>query len=179
MEDCNKKLFDSIGEDVRISKSAEITRPHLVKLGNHIAIDMGVYMSVSAELGDYIHIAPHVCIIGGAEAKLIMESFTGIAAGSKIICAGDDYKTGILCPLVSTKYRRIINKPIVFKKFSCVGVNSIVMPGVVLAEGSVLGAGSLLTRDTEPWTIYVGSPAKAIGKREFDLCMLGAKELGY
>ncbi len=179
MEDCNKTFFDMIGEDVRISKSAEIVRPHLIKLGSHIAIDMGVYISVSAELGDYIHIAPHVCIIGGAEAKLVMEDFTGIAAGSKIVCAGDDYNTGILCPLVSTKYRKIINKPVIFKRFSCVGVNSIVMPGVTLAEGSVLGANSLLTKSTEPWTIYVGSPAKPVRKRDLDLCMLGAKEMGY
>ena len=35
-----------------------------------------------------------------------------------------------------------------------------------MAEGSVLGAGSLLTRDAEPWTIYVGTPAKAVKKRD-------------
>jgi galactoside O-acetyltransferase len=35
-----------------------------------------------------------------------------------------------------------------------------------MAEGSVLGAGSLLNRDTEPWTIYVGTPAQAIKKRD-------------
>jgi acetyltransferase-like isoleucine patch superfamily enzyme len=36
-----------------------------------------------------------------------------------------------------------------------------------------------LTKSTEPWTIYVGSPAKPVRKRDLDLCMLGAKEMGY
>ena len=53
------------------------------------------------------------------------------------------------------------------------------MPGVTLAEGSILGANSLLTKNTEPWTIYVGSPAKPIKKRKKDIIIKNAKELGY
>ena len=45
------------------------------------------------------------------------------------------------------------------------------MPGVTLAEGSILGANSLLTKDTEPWTIYVGSPAKPIKIRRRDIIL--------
>lgn len=173
-------LFKKIGDDVRISKSAEIVRPELIELGNHISIDMCVYMSVSAVLGDYIHIAPHVCIIGGADSKLIMEDFTGMSAGSKVICASDDFRDGHLCPFVPIKYRHVINKPIIFKRFTCVGVNSVVMPGVTMAEGSVLGANSVLTHDTEPWTVYVGSPAVALKKlRNSELVLIGAKALGY
>lgn len=171
--------FKSVGFDVIIDDLARITRPEYVSIGNHVGIDMGVYISVRALIGDYIHIAPHVCIIGGNDALLTMEDFTGIAAGSKIICAGDDYKIGMLNPLVPIKYRNVINKPVVFKRFSCVGVNSVVMPGVILAEGSVLGANSVLTKNTEPWTIYVGSPAKPIKMRDSDAVLIAAKEMGY
>jgi len=171
--------FKKIGIDVRIDDWTKIIRPELLELGNHISIDMGVYISVSGKLGDYIHIAPHSCIIGGAESLLLMEDFTGISAGSKIICAGDDFTKGHLCPFVPSEYRHIINKPVIFKRFSCVGVNSVVMPGITLAEGSVVGANSVLTTDTEPWTIYVGSPAVAIKMRDSELVLKGYKELGY
>ena len=53
------------------------------------------------------------------------------------------------------------------------------MPNVTLAEGSILGANSLLTKDTEPWTIYVGSPAKPVKIRDKDKILQYAKELGY
>jgi len=53
------------------------------------------------------------------------------------------------------------------------------MPGITLAEGSVVGAGSVLTKDTEPWTVYVGSPAKPVSIRDPELALKGAKSLGY
>jgi len=167
------------GMDVRISDRAEITRPHLVKMGSHIAIDTGVYISTAMDIGDYVHIAPYVCIIGGANAKLIMHDFTNISAGCKIICAGESFKAGLFSPIVPIEYREVINKMVIFNRFSAVGVNTVVMPGVILAEGSVVGAGSVLTKDTEPWTIYVGSPARPIGERDSWLILKGAKELGY
>ena len=168
-----------MGIDIRISERAEIVRPEIIEMGNHVAIDMGVYMTVNAKLGDYIHIAPHACIIGGATATLIMEDFTNISAGCKVVCASDSFKRGMLNPLIPVKYRDVINKPVIFKRFSGIGVNSVVMPGVTLAEGSVLGANSLLTKDTEPWTIYVGSPANPVGIRDKEWIIESAKEMGY
>lgn len=42
---------------------------------------------------------------------------------------------------------------------------AVVQMGVTMGEGSVLALGSVATRDLEPWTIYGGVPAKAIGRR--------------
>ena len=179
MVDYDKIIFKARGEDVRINPSAEITRPHLLELGNHIAIDMGVYISVSGKIGDYIHIAPHVCVIGGADAVLIMEDFSGISAGVKIVCASDDFRYGLLGPFTPIEFRHVINEPVIFKKYACVGVNSVVMPGITLGEGSVVGAGSVVTKDTDPWTVYVGSPAKAVSSRDPKLVLEGVKSLGY
>ena len=74
----------------------------------------------------------------------------------------------------------IFNKPIILRRFATIGVNSVVLPGVEMAEGSALGANSLLDRDTNPWTIYVGSPARPIKtRRDHEMLLKGAKELGY
>jgi galactoside O-acetyltransferase len=53
------------------------------------------------------------------------------------------------------------------------------MPGVTIAEGSVIGACSLVTKDTEPWTIYMGVPARAVKIRKKEKMLQYAKELGY
>jgi maltose O-acetyltransferase len=37
---------------------------------------------------------------------------------------------------------------------------------VVVGEGGVVGAGAVVTKDVDPWTIVAGNPAKLIGKRE-------------
>jgi acetyltransferase-like isoleucine patch superfamily enzyme len=51
--------FKKIGEDVRVSNLCVITRPHLITLGNHVAIDQFVTITTNAEIGDYVHIAPN------------------------------------------------------------------------------------------------------------------------
>ncbi|KKL62749.1 hypothetical protein LCGC14_2182090 [marine sediment metagenome] len=52
------------GYDVSIDKTAKITSV-IKHIGSHVSIDMGVYISTKLKIGDYVHIAPHVCIIGG------------------------------------------------------------------------------------------------------------------
>ena len=95
-----------------------------------------------------------------------MEDFSGVAAGSKIICGTDDFTKGMLNPQIPNQYKESKYDTVTFEKYSCVGVNCVVMPGVTLGEGSVVGAGSVITKDTKPWTVYVGSPAKEVGERD-------------
>ena len=119
-------------------------------------------------------------IIGGFDAMLTMEHFSGLAAGAKVVCGGDDFSTGSLMnPQFPRKYKDVVIEPVTFKMFSCIGINSCVLPGITLAEGSVVGAHSLLTKDTESWTIYAGSPARPIKMRDSKNAYKYAKELGY
>jgi galactoside O-acetyltransferase len=53
------------------------------------------------------------------------------------------------------------------------------MPGITIAEGSVIGACSLVTKNTEPWTIYAGVPARAIKVRPNKKMLEFAKKMGY
>ena len=46
----------------------------------------------------------------------------------------------------------------------CIGGNSIIMPGVTVGCNSVIGAGSVVTKDVPDWTIVAGNPARVIRK---------------
>lgn len=48
-----------------------------------------------------------------------------------------------------------------------IGCNSVIMPGINIGDGAVIGAGSVVTKDIEPYAIYGGVPAKLI-KYRFD-----------
>lgn len=45
-----------------------------------------------------------------------------------------------------------------------IGGNSIIMPGVTVGCNSVIGAGSVVTKDVPDWTIVAGNPARVIRK---------------
>lgn len=45
---------------------------------------------------------------------------------------------------------------------SFIGNGSIIMYGVKIAEGNIIAAGSVVTKSTEPFSVYAGVPAKKI-----------------
>jgi len=169
------------GEDVRIHESSLMTRPNICKFGNHIAIDYGFYCTTRLTVGDYVHVSSHVAIIGGAMTSATLKDFSFVSSGTKIICSSDNMLgDGLVGPFIPEPYQDSrTSAPVVFEKFSGTGVNAVVLPGVVLAEGSILGANSLLKKSTEPWTIYVGNPAKPVKIRNKATIYRYAEELGY
>lgn len=46
-----------------------------------------------------------------------------------------------------------------------VGYGSIIMSGVTIGNGCIIAAGSIVTKDLEPYWIYAGTPAKKMKKR--------------
>ncbi|MGG6231755.1 acyltransferase [Tenacibaculum sp. SDUM215027] len=53
--------------------------------------------------------------------------------------------------------------------YTWIGANSIVLPSVTkIAEGTVLAAGAVLTKDTEPYGVYAGNPAVKITHRRIN-----------
>jgi len=54
----------------------------------------------------------------------------------------------------------------ILKKGAQIGANVVILPGVIIGERSVIGAGSVVTKDIPPGTIAYGNPAKIIGKTD-------------
>jgi acetyltransferase-like isoleucine patch superfamily enzyme len=181
MEPFDLGLLLSVGQDVYISARAEIRRPHLSKLGSHIAIDSGFYCTTKLELGDYIHISPQVSCIGGEQGSFTAKGFNNIMAGARIICVSDRFDdSGLFGALIPEKYLgKQIKKPVVMEPFSNLATNAVLLPGSILREGALLSIGSVLMGDTEPWTVYKGNPAVAVKKIDGSKAISHAKELGY
>ena len=55
--------------------------------------------------------------------------------------------------------------PVHIKTGCYIGYGAIIMPNVTLGEGTIVGAGSVVTRSTNPMEIVVGNPGRVIGMR--------------
>lgn len=169
-----------IGEDVIIHDFVQIKQLATAHIGSHVAIDFGFYCTTKLVLHSWIHIAPYVTVIGGANGLFMMCDFATVAAGSRIIVRGDAHMgEGLVSPVIPAKYRdRVVGSTILMKPFSALGTNAIMMPNTWLAEGVVVGANSLVTKPIEePWTVWVGSPARKVKDRPKETMLRYAKEL--
>ena len=53
--------------------------------------------------------------------------------------------------------------PVIIEDDVFIGVNCLVLKGVNLGKGSVIGAGSVVTKNVPPFAIAAGDPARVIG----------------
>ena len=84
-----------------------------------------------------------------------------VSQGAKLCCASHD----ISSPIMELTYA-----PITIGANAWIAGWSIVLPGVTIGEGSVVAAGSVVTRNVESWTVVGGNPAKFIKKRVLKDC---------
>lgn len=56
----------------------------------------------------------------------------------------------------------IFSKPVVLESDVWIGANVIILGGVRIAEGSIIGAGALVNKNTEPYSVYVGVPIRKL-----------------
>ncbi|CAF0694420.1 LbetaH domain-containing protein [Candidatus Methylacidithermus pantelleriae] len=59
----------------------------------------------------------------------------------------------------------IVTAPVELGAYSWICAKACILPGVKVGEGAVLGLGSVATKHLDPWTVYVGVPARPAKKR--------------
>lgn len=104
-----------------------------------------------------------VAIADGVEiynpSKVILCSHAIISQGAYLCTASHDMN--------STSFP-LFSKPIFVDSYAWICAKASILPGVRVAQYSVVGLGSVLTKDTEPYGVYAGNPAKFIKYRESD-----------
>lgn len=132
-------------------------------------------------IGDGVQVEGGVRIVSAREGVIEVGEGSSIGAYT-IINGGDDVRIGKKCAI---SVRVSINSnehqtaraefirdqgfdraPVVIGDDVLLGANVAVNKGVTVATGSVVGANAVVTKDTEPYSINVGVPARAIGHRE-------------
>ena len=169
--------FKKVGKNVKISNKASIYNPEKIEIGDNSRIDDFCVISGKINLGRNVHIAPF-CLVAGGDLGLKIDDFSGLAYGVHIFSQSDDYSGKTMTnPTVESKYKNEFKKEVLVEKHCIVGAGSIVMPGVVLREGTSVGAKSLVRKSTVEWSIYNGSPAKKLKSRSKDIIDLEKKLL--
>ena len=70
---------------------------------------------------------------------------------------------------ISINVQGFIAKPVFIGDDVWIGTRSVILPGVKIGSHSIIGAGSIVTKDVPEWAIYAGNPAKLIRYRKVEL----------
>lgn len=163
--------FKSVGENVQFAMNCTVIGIENISIGNNVRIDG--FSTISAHngfltLGDYIHIGGYCFLAAGA--GIVMEDFSGLSQGVKIYSKSDDYSGEFLTnPTVPSEYTNVKKGTVTLLKHVIIGSGSVILPNVLIREGSAVGALSLVTRSIPAYKIYAGSPAKEIADRKTNL----------
>lgn len=161
--------FKKLGKNVRISEKASIYNPEFMEIGDNSRVDDFCVLSGRISIGRNVHIAVFCNVAGGSEG-IVFEDFSGLAYGCHVMTQTDDYTGRTLTnPTVPAKYKKETKRRVHIGRHCIVGTSSIIFPGVTLQEGTSVGAMSMVTKSTEPWTVYFGIPAKRLKSRKQDL----------
>ncbi len=107
-----------------------------------------------AAIGKNVFIGLHTYVELENAHLLTIEDDAVLSAHTKIVLHDSS--------LNNTLGEAIVFKRVVIKKRAYIGANSLLMPGSVVGEKTIVGANSLVTGVLAPNSVYVGQPAKRI-----------------
>ncbi|MCE5230690.1 acyltransferase [bacterium] len=170
-EQLERMGFKSLGEDVKVSDKASIYNAANISIGDHSRVDDFSILSAGTggiSIGRYCHVACHSTLIG--KAPIVLEDYVALSAHVAIFSSTDDFSGRAMAnPTLPEEVRHVIHGNVTLHRFSAIGANSVILPGVDMGEGAALGALSLARASLEPFGIYVGAPARKVSERKRDL----------
>lgn len=137
----------TMGTDFRLGQGSTMTSAHGLTIGDHVAIGRNCTVEVCGVIGDFTLVAAQVGIIGRDDHTL---DEVGIPVR---------YSTWVGDRECVARDRVDVGRDV------WVGFGATILGGVTIGDCSVIAAGSLVTKDVDPFDIVAGRPAMPVGRR--------------
>jgi maltose O-acetyltransferase len=136
-----KFLFKKLRGFAWIQPGVTFVATNRISVGSHFGINTGSYVNGfgGVSMGNYVLIGSNVTISSGQHTT-----------------------DGTFPPVFA---RPAVPKAIIIEDDVWIGAGAVIMPGVTLRRGTVVGANSVVTKDTEEYAVVVGAPARKIRSR--------------
>lgn len=130
-------LFKRMGSDVKIHAGVDFGTGIGVELGDGSSLNRRCWIGRDTVIGRDVMLGPEVIILSGGHefSRIDVPMRHQGAVERRPVVVGDDV---------------------------WIGTRAIILPGVRIGSHSIIGAGSVVTKDVPPWAIVGGNPARLI-----------------
>ena len=135
-----KKLFKKCGSHLRVAPGVSFGSGLNIEIGDNSSLNKDCWIANDTIIGDDVFMGPEIIILSSGH------EFTSTNKPMRIQGAPP-------------------RKPVIIGNDIWIGTRAIILPGVKIGDHSIIAAGSVVTKDVEPWSIVGGNPAKLIRSR--------------
>lgn len=135
-----KKLFDKCGKNINIEKGADFGTGRGISVGDNSGLGINCKVRGPLDIGDNVMMGPDVIILTNSHnfgRTDIPMNVQGHTVPKKVKIGSDVW----------------------------IGTRVIILPGVTVGNGSIIGAGAVVTKDVPNMAVVGGCPAKIIKYR--------------
>jgi putative colanic acid biosynthesis acetyltransferase WcaF len=126
------------------------------KIGRKVHVYPGakIWAPWNLEMGDASAVANGAILY--TQGKIIIGKNVVISQGAHLCAGTHDYNLPDF-PLIT--------RPIIVLDYAWVAAEAFIHPGITIGTGSVVGARSVVTKDTPEWMVCAGHPCKPLSQR--------------
>ena len=141
----------------------KICKEKFLYFGDDAEFRMGAFavQCSNIKLGKNVVIRPMSVLIASNESIIEIQDDVLLGSGVQIYVSNHKFDD-VAVPIYYQGHSP--SKSVIIKEGSWIGANAIILPGVTIGENAVVGAGSIVTKDVEDFTVVAGNPAKLIKK---------------
>lgn len=158
-----RAVAQRLGSGVHIGSGVGFKHLETFEIGDGVFVGAQTYIQGRVDgrcvIGDHVWIGPQSYF----DARdLVIEEYVGWGPGAKVLGSAH---TGVPLdvPVVQTD---LAIKPVRIEAWADIGTGAIILPGVTVGKGSIVGAGSVVTKDVLPLAIVAGVPARFLRWRQ-------------
>lgn len=140
----------SIGANFHAGRDVFMWAKHNISIGDNFYIGKYSIIECDTQIGNNVILANHVSLIGRYDHHYQQ---IGVPTRLSSQIRDKDYNW------------KGLDEKIVIEDDVWIGLGAIILSGVKIGQGSIVAAGSIVTKEVDAYSIYAGNPAKKIRNR--------------
>ena len=145
-----------VGEGTRVWNWVQIMAD--ASVGKNCNVGNGCFIESGVKVGDHVTIKNNVAL------------YEGVTIEDEVFLGPNCVFTNVFNPRAFISRKHEFRKTLI-KKGASIGANATIICGVTIGEYAFIGAGSVVTRDIPPYSLFYGNPARLYGH----VCKCGTK----